>query len=129
MILINKLKQRVKLLKEEIVPIYYSLFDRRTPILTKFVALSAVGYLLSPIDLIPDFIPVLGLLDDLIIVPLLIILAVKLIPDVVLKDIKSKVDKSEKLNKKWYYAVPVVIIYLLLFIWLFKTLIFPHFFT
>lgn len=77
---IKKAKELVRKLKVEIVPIYYSLFDKRTPILAKAIAVITIGYLLSPIDLIPDFIPILGLLDDLIIVPLLIKLTLKLIP-------------------------------------------------
>ena len=78
--LFQKLKETVNRLKQEIVPLYYALFDKRTPIIAKIFAAITVGYLLSPIDLIPDFIPVLGFLDDLIIVPLLIKFTITLIP-------------------------------------------------
>lgn len=105
------LKEKVKKLKQETVPIYYALFDRRTPRSAKLLAALTVTYLLSPIDLIPDFIPVLGLLDDLIIVPLLITATLKLIPQYVLDDIKSKIDSKERLPTKWYYALPVVVVY------------------
>lgn len=105
------LKEKVKKLKQETVPIYYALFDRRTPLSAKLLAALTVTYLLSPIDLIPDFIPVLGLLDDLIIVPLLITATLKLIPQYVLDDIKSKIDSKERLPTKWYYALPVVVLY------------------
>lgn len=105
------LKEKVKKLKQETVPIYYALFDRRTPLSAKLLAALTVTYLLSPIDLIPDFIPVLGLLDDLIIVPLLITATLKLIPQYVLDDIKSKIDSKERLPTKWYYALPVVLLY------------------
>lgn len=67
--MLQKLKENVKKLKQETVPIYQALFDPRTPLSAKIVAGLTIAYLLSPIDLIPDFIPVLGLLDDLIIVP------------------------------------------------------------
>lgn len=67
--MLQKLKENVKKLKQETVPIYHALFDSRTPVMAKILAALTVAYLLSPIDLIPDFIPVLGLLDDLIIVP------------------------------------------------------------
>lgn len=105
------LKEKIKKLKQETVPIYYALFDRRTPLSAKLLAALTVTYLLSPIDLIPDFIPVLGLLDDLIIVPLLITATLKLIPQYVLDDIKSKIDSKERLPTKWYYALPVVVLY------------------
>lgn len=67
--MLQKLKENVKKLKQETFPIYNALFDSRTPVMAKILAALTVAYLLSPIDLIPDFIPVLGLLDDLIIVP------------------------------------------------------------
>ncbi len=107
----TQLKQNAKKLKKEILPVYYALFDRRTPVLAKFIAGLTVGYLLSPIDLIPDFIPVLGLLDDIIIVTLLISATLKLIPKDVLDDIRLKIDSEERLAKKWYFAFPVVLLY------------------
>ena len=113
----EKLKELVKKLKQEIVPLYYALFDERTPVLAKIFAGITVGYLLSPIDLIPDFIPILGLLDDLIIVPLLIKFTLTLIPKNVINDIKSKIDTEQKLGSKWYYAIPIVLVYLLILIW------------
>lgn len=106
-----KLKARSKKIKLEIIPLYYALFDNRTPLLAKIVAGLTVGYLLSPIDLIPDFIPVLGLLDDLIIVPLLIRTTLLLIPTSVVEDIKTKIDSKEKLPRKWFYAIPVIVLY------------------
>lgn len=70
--------------------------DKRTPIAAKMLIGITIGYLLSPIDLIPDFIPVIGLLDDLIIVPALIALSNKLIPEVVLK-----VARENHFNHLW----------------------------
>lgn len=67
--MLSQVKEKVKQLKQETVPIYHALFDRRTPVAAKILAGLTIVYLLSPVDLIPDFIPVLGLLDDLIIVP------------------------------------------------------------
>ena len=109
-----KLKQIVKKLKEETVPLYYALFHKRTPILAKIFAGLTVTYLLSPIDLIPDFIPILGLLDDLIIVPLLIKFTLKLIPKNIIDEIKNKIDNKQKLPQKWFYALPIVVIYVAL---------------
>ncbi len=112
----EKLKQIVRKLKQEIVPLYYALFDKRTPIIAKIFAGITVGYLLSPIDLIPDFIPVLGLLDDLIIVPLLIKFTLTLIPPHIIDDIKNKIDSQQRLPQKWYYAIPIIVIYVVLII-------------
>ncbi len=112
----EKLKGIVRKLKQEIVPLYYALFDKRTPIIAKVLASITVGYLLSPIDLIPDFIPILGLLDDLIIVPLLIKLTLKLIPTHIIEDIKNKIDSKQRLSQKWYYAIPIILIYAALII-------------
>lgn len=109
--MLHKLKEQVRKLKQETVPIYYALFDRRTPLAAKILAALTVAYLLSPIDLIPDFIPVLGLLDDLILVPLLIKATLSLIPEYVIEDIKAKIDSKEKLPTKWYYALPIVLLY------------------
>lgn len=112
----EKLKQIVRKLKQEIVPLYYALFDKRTPLIAKIFAGITVGYLLSPIDLIPDFIPVLGLLDDLIIVPLLIKFTLTLIPTHIIDDIKNKIDSQQRLPQKWYYAIPIIVIYVVLII-------------
>ena len=70
--LLTKLKQRARQLKSEANVLMIAYKDKRTPSSAKILIGLTVGYLLCPIDLIPDFIPVLGLLDDLIIVPALI---------------------------------------------------------
>lgn len=116
---IATLKEKAKLLKREVVVIYYALLDKRTPFLAKIIATITVGYMLSPIDLIPDFIPALGILDDLLLVPLLIKISVSLIPKSILEDIRLKVNAGEKLHKKWYFAVPVILIYFLILVWLY----------
>ena len=77
------LKERAKKLKKEIPAVFLSLKDRETPLFAKILAGITVGYALSPIDLIPDFIPVLGYLDDIILLPALIALTVKFIPPAV----------------------------------------------
>ena len=114
--MLEKMKQIVMELKKEIVPLYYALFDKRTPILAKIFASITVGYLLSPIDLIPDFIPILGLLDDLIIVPILIKFTITLIAKQIIEDIKNEIDSKQRLPQKWYYAIPIILIYMALII-------------
>lgn len=80
MSLINKLTAFTRRAKDELAVYRRVLMDRRTPWVARIVLGCAVAYLVSPIDLIPDFLPVIGQLDDLIIVPLLIALAVRAIP-------------------------------------------------
>ncbi len=109
--LINDLKQKVRQLKGEIQVLVIAYFDKRTPLVAKLVIGLTVGYLLSPIDLIPDFIPVLGLLDDLLLVPLLIMLSIKLIPTAVLAEARQKAKENPKSLKKnnWIVATLIVL--------------------
>ncbi|MGE5421681.1 MAG: YkvA family protein [Ignavibacteriales bacterium] len=88
---IDHLKTITKNAKNEIQVYRLVLADPRTPRLSKFFLGAAVGYVLLPFDLIPDFIPVLGLLDDVIIIPLLVWLAMKNIPPLVLEDCRAQV--------------------------------------
>ncbi|TLW97566.1 DUF1232 domain-containing protein [Rhizobium sp. MHM7A] len=76
----SKAKNWAKSLKRDIVALWLAARDRRVPWYAKAVAGAVAAYALSPIDLIPDFIPVLGYLDDLVIVPLGILLATRLVP-------------------------------------------------
>ena len=82
----EKLKSRARVLKNETFTVYLAAKDPRTPWYAKAIAFCTVAYVLSPIDLIPDFIPVLGYLDDIIIVPAGIALAIRLIPAEALTD-------------------------------------------
>lgn len=78
--LLERMKQWARLLKRDVLALWIAARDSRTPRHAKLAAGAVAAYALSPIDLIPDFIPILGYLDDLIIVPLGILLVVKLIP-------------------------------------------------
>lgn len=118
-----KLVRRFKHLKSDLPAVYMAMKDSRTPLLAKAIALGIVVYALSPIDLIPDFVPILGYLDDVIILPALMYLLIKVIPN----DIWTEAQvKSENMwingkPKKWYYALPIIIfwivIVLLIFYW------------
>ena len=78
--MMDRLRKWARALKRDVHAVYLASFDPRVPWYAKALAVAVAGYALSPIDLIPDFIPVLGYLDDVIIVPLGIVLVLKLIP-------------------------------------------------
>lgn len=89
--MLERLKSVGKSLKTELDVYRLVLKDRRTPLLAKVLLGLAVGYLLLPFDIVPDFVPVLGQLDDLIVVPALVLLALKLIPREVVEECRGKV--------------------------------------
>ena len=110
-------------LKKDIPALYLSLKDNRTPLIARALAFITVGYALSPIDLIPDFIPLLGYLDDLVILPFLVYLTLKFIPDEVINEyrIKSEGMWKDSKPKRWYYAIPIIIFWLLIIVVIVKT--------
>ncbi len=83
-------KRRARLLKRETYALYLVARDPRTPWYAKALAIGVVGYALSPIDLIPDFIPIVGYLDDLLLVPLGIALTLRLVPPYVLAESRER---------------------------------------
>ena len=109
----SKLKERAQKLKTDIPAVFLALKDKRTPFLAKVIAAVVVVYALSPIDLIPDFIPVLGYLDDLLILPALIAWCVKCIPEDVFADCRNRAEGMWGSGKpeKWYYAIPFILIW------------------
>ena len=108
-----KLKERAKRLKADVPAVFFALKEKRTPWYAKILAAVVVVYALSPVDLIPDFIPVLGYLDDVILLPALIAWCVKCIPRDVFEQCRACAEGMEKSTKaKWYYAIPFVLIWL-----------------
>ncbi len=95
--------------KRELTAVAYALKHKETPWYAKVLAMVVVGYALSPIDLIPDFIPVLGYLDDLLIVPLGIALTVKMIPSEVFEQCREQAE-NQPLEKGRHIVAAVVII-------------------
>ena len=114
--LIETWKGRARQLRAETYALFLTYRDRRTPWYARLFAGCVVAYAFSPIDLIPDFIPVLGYLDDLILIPLGIALALKMIPPEVMAD--SRVRAQELLGqdrpRNWLAAAVIVIIWLAL---------------
>ena len=112
----SKLTDRAKKLKTDIPAVFLALKEKRTPWHAKIIAAVIVIYALSPIDLIPDFIPVLGYLDDLIILPALIAWCIKCIPAEVFQDCQTRAEGIWNNGKpeKWYYAIPFILIWMVI---------------
>lgn len=103
-------KVRVRHLKIETFAIYLAYRDPRVPLHARIFAACVVGYAFSPIDLIPDFIPILGYLDDLVLVPLGIALAIRMIPPPVLAECREKALEVMGQGKPINRAAAVIII-------------------
>lgn len=97
--IIETWKQRARELKIEVYAIYLAYKDPRVPLPARIFAACVVGYAFSPIDLIPDFIPILGYLDDLILIPLGVALAIRMIPSSVLAECRTKAREEMKQGK------------------------------
>lgn len=110
------LKDKARKIKKDIPVIWLALRHKNTPIFAKALAAVTVGYALSPIDLVPDFIPVLGFLDDVILLPFLIVCTMKLIPKEVISECREKAEGmwQDGRPKKWYCAIPIAVIWLLI---------------
>ncbi len=106
------LRERAELLKTEIPAIFFALGHKDTPKTAKIICAAALVYALSPIDLVPDFIPVLGYLDDVLILPGLIVLALRHIPPEVMDECRKKAAElwsEQKPEKRGIYALPVIL--------------------
>ena len=111
-----KMKERAKKLKTDIPALFYALKEKKTPLIAKILVGIVIIYALSPIDLIPDFIPVLGYLDDLIILPGLIAIIIRIIPPEVMEQcrIMAIKNQTEQRSKKWYFGLPFVLVWLMI---------------
>lgn len=108
--MIDRWKRRAKQLKGLVYALYFAYRDPRTPWYARVVAACVVGYAFSPIDLIPDPIPVLGYLDDLILIPLGIALAVRLMPVEVWTDAQAQSTEALSENRPINWAVGAIIV-------------------
>jgi uncharacterized membrane protein YkvA (DUF1232 family) len=121
---LQRWKERASELKQEVHALALACKDPRVPWYAKLLAVCIVAYALSPIDLIPDFIPVLGYLDDLILVPLGIYFVLKMIPAEVMADCREKA-RAAKINNRrgrWLAAAVIVAIWIFLAVWFIKML-------
>jgi uncharacterized membrane protein YkvA (DUF1232 family) len=112
---IESWKTKSKQLRSEVVALYLASKHPGTPWYAKVLAALIIGYALSPLDLIPDFIPVVGYLDDLILVPAGIALLIKIIPGDILEECRAKAESDlvNRKSKNWVAGVIIVLIWLL----------------
>ena len=106
------LKRQAARLKCEVTALAYAQRHPDAPWYARAVAPGVVAYALSPIDLIPDFIPVLGLLDDLILLPLGIYLALKLIPESVMREARQHARDTAPGSLPWWGAGIIIVVWL-----------------
>lgn len=102
-----------KNIRNVIPALFIAIKKKETPLLAKVFAGIAVVYALSPIDLIPDAVPIFGLMDDFIIIPILTIIALKFIPNHILETCVKEAQeiRAEGIQKKWVYAIPIILIW------------------
>jgi uncharacterized membrane protein YkvA (DUF1232 family) len=112
-LMLQQLKEWARNLKRDIVALYIAARDPRTPLPAKCVSIAVVTYALSPIDLIPDFIPILGYLDDIILLPLGIIWAVRLIPQDLMQSFRENAIALTQLKKSWIAAGVIMAVWVM----------------
>lgn len=109
---IDQLKQWAKQIKRDVYAVWFAARDPETPFLAKLVALLVAAYAISPIDLIPDFIPVFGYLDDLILVPLGIMLVLRLVSTEVMQRCRLQADSMSQKPSSYIAALVFIIVWL-----------------
>ena len=106
------LKQRARALKSDALALYFAARHPATPWYTKLMAFLIVAYTFSPVDLIPDFIPVLGYLDEVILIPFLIALTLKFVPDAVMVECRERAQGVLEKPVSWGAGAVIVAIWL-----------------
>ena len=113
------LRTRARQLKSEITALYFAARHPRTPWYAKALVVAIVAYALSPIDLIPDFIPVLGFLDEIVLLPFAILLAVKLVPAEVMAECRTRASTTGRVTSTaGKVAAAVIVVLWIAAIWL-----------
>ena len=105
------LRRRARALKQDGLALYLACRDPRTPWYAKLFAAAVVAYALSPIDLVPDFVPVLGYLDDLVIVPAGLAIAIRLVPAPVMADCRARARSIAERPRSWAAAAVIVVLW------------------
>ena len=118
--MLERVKKWAKRLKRHVFLLYFACKDRRSPWYAKLFAVCVVAYAFSPIDLIPDFIPVLGYLDDIVLVPLGVWAALKMIPGPVIEECRGKAEAHFQNGKpkNWLVGSLILLIWALAALWI-----------
>lgn len=109
----ERIRHWASVLKRDMSAIYLASRDPRVPWYAKLTAFLVVGYAISPINLIPDFIPVIGYLDDLVLLPLGILLVIRKMPPELMAEHRASALMFGGLPKSWWAAVVIVVLWLL----------------
>ena len=117
------LKAWAKQIKQQTLTVYFAARDPRTPWAVRLLALLVAAYALSPIDLIPDFIPIIGYLDDLLIVPLGLALVVRLTPPEVIESSREQAARFTGKPISYGAALVILLLWLILAVWFVRWLI------
>jgi uncharacterized membrane protein YkvA (DUF1232 family) len=123
--MMEKWKKRAKELKKEIFVLYLSYKHPRVSWLLRLFILCVVAYAFSPIDLVPDFIPILGYIDDLVLVPLGIYLALRWLPKEVVEENRIKASELAEKGKpkNWIAGILIILLYIAIAVWLFQLIL------
>ncbi|UOE95163.1 YkvA family protein [Alkalihalobacillus sp. LMS39] len=115
----GKIKAWAKKIKQQLFVLYFAYKDERVPWYAKVFTICVVAYAFSPIDLIPDFIPILGYVDDVILVPMGILLALKMIPNEVILEceVKAKEMINRRKPKNWIVGSLIILLWSIIMFW------------
>jgi uncharacterized membrane protein YkvA (DUF1232 family) len=120
-------KEGARQIRKDVYTLYYVYKDPRVPLYAKVLVAAVVAYAASPIDLIPDFVPIIGYLDDLVIVPLGIIIALKTVPKPVIEECRAKAEAANDAGtlRRWYSAFIIIAIWFFVAILIVRALVHP----
>ncbi|GJL64394.1 MAG: membrane protein [Nitrospirales bacterium] len=108
---ISKLRKWAKVVKRDIHAVYLASHDPRVPWYAKLLAVLVVAYALSPVDLTPDFISIIGYLDDLVLLPLSLLLVIRLLPPGIMAEHRSIAEKDGRLPQNWVAAAMIIFLW------------------
>lgn len=118
MTLLDRVRTWAHALRRDATALWLAARSRETPLAAKLVAAAVAAYVFSPIDLIPDFIPIIGMLDDLIIVPVGIELALRLMPSALMEKFRAEAELVDAQPRSWIVAGVIIAAWLVLILWL-----------